>query len=67
VENTKDRLRRSPVESNPAQELTVTVTVLKQVPDAFFIAAEMDARLAGFAASGVDRKETMNPATNQPY
>jgi len=46
VENTKDRLRRSPVESNPAQELTVTVTVVKPVPDAFFIAAEMDARIA---------------------
>ena len=46
MENTKDRLRRSPVESNPAQELTVTVTVVKLVPDAFFIAAEMDARIA---------------------
>ena len=46
MENTKDRLRRSPVESNPAQELTATVTVLKHVPDASFIAAEMDARIA---------------------
>lgn len=37
MENTKDRRRRSPVESNPAQELTVTVTVLEPVPDAFLL------------------------------